>query len=190
MATYIKPSDVTSLVKVKPPVGTPTVDVNQQVENLKAQYGGKTTADLYSALLNVKPPAEQDILQAVGSQYGYLDKMEGLRQQAGEIQRKMLGDQSALFAATNPDGTPVDPRVKVSQFQDTMANYGQRLAQIQKVQSVYAAEMQALAGAVSDSYKAKQADAKTAIDFLQAINAEKKADQALAFEREKFEYTK
>lgn len=102
----------------------------------------------------------------------------------------MLSDQSALFGATNPDGTPVDPRVKVSQFQENITRGSQRLQQIQKIQDVYAAEMQTLAGAIAEQYKAKAQDTQTAIQFMQQLNQEKNADRSYAFQREQFDWQK
>lgn len=102
----------------------------------------------------------------------------------------MLADQSALFAATNPDGTPVDPRVKVSQFQENLTRGSQRLQQIQKIQDVYATEMQTLAGAIADQYKAKAQDTQTAIQFMQQLNQEKNADRSFGLQKDQFEFQK
>ena len=185
--TYIKPSAVKAII---PPTTNTGVDINTQVGNIKKQYGNMNTEQLYGAMLNVKPPAQQDILQSVGTQYGYNDRIAWLREQAWEIQRQMLSDQSALFGATNPDGTPVDPRVKVSQFQENITRGSQRLQQIQKIQDVYAAEMQTLAGAIAEQYKAKAQDTQTAIQFMQQLNQEKNADRSYAFQREQFDWQK
>lgn len=189
MATpqYIKPSSVKDII---PPTTNTGVDINTQVGNIKKQYGNMNSEQLYGAMLDVKPPAQQDILQSVGTQYGYNDRIAGLRQQAWEIQRQMLADQSALFAATNPDGTPVDPRVKVSQFQENLTRGSQRLQQIQKIQDVYATEMQTLAGAIADQYKAKAQDTQTAIQFMQQLNQEKNADRSFGLQKDQFEFQK
>ena len=48
------------------------------------------TEQLYSAMLDVQPPANADILHQVGQDYGYNDRLAGLRQQSAEIQKKML----------------------------------------------------------------------------------------------------
>ena len=81
MATpqYIKPSSVKDII---PPTTNTGVDINTQVGNIKKQYGNMNSEQLYGAMLDVKPPAQQDILQSVGTQYGYNDRIAGLRQQA------------------------------------------------------------------------------------------------------------
>ncbi len=148
------------------------------------------TEQLYSAMLNVQPPAQADILHEVGQQYGYNDRLAGLRQQASEIQKKMLGDQSALFSATNPDGSAVDPRVLVAQYQQSLTSGAERLNQIQKVQDVYSAEMQTLAGAMADQYKAKAQSTQSAIQFMQQLNQEKNADRSFGLQKDQFEFQK
>lgn len=184
--TYIKPSIVNKIV---PPKNTEP-NIQNQVADIKKQYGNLSTEELYSAMLSVKPPAEQDILQAVGKQYGYLDRLDGLREQAWAIQRKMLSDQTPMFSAVGKDGKPVDPRIITSQFQENMTRDIQRLNQIQKVQDTYKAEMQAIAGAISDQYKSKAQETQTAIQFLQQLNQEKNADRSYNLQRDQFEYQK
>ncbi len=102
----------------------------------------------------------------------------------------MLGDQSALFSAVNPDGTPVDPRVKVAQYQENITRDSQRLSQIQKVQDVYKAEMHTLAGALSDQYKAKAQETQTAIQFMQQLNQEKNQDRQYRLQQDQFNLSK
>ena len=190
MATpvYIKPS---SIKAITPPVKAPPArSITTQVADIKSQYGNMNTEQLYSAMLNVQPPAQADLLHAVGQQYGYNDRLAGLRQQASEIQKKMLGDQSALFSATNPDGSAVDPRVKVAQYQQGLTSGAERLNQIQKVQDVYSAEMQTLAGAMADQYKAKAQSTQSAIQFMQQLNQEKNADRSFGLQKDQFEFQK
>ena len=126
----------------------------------------------------------------VGTQYGYNDRLAGIRQQQAEIQKKMLGDQSALFSATNPDGSPVDPRVLVAQYQQNLTAGAERLNQLQKVQDVYAAEMQTLAGAVVEQYKAKAQQTQAAIQFMQQLNQEKNQDRSFQLQKDQFDFTK
>jgi len=184
--TYIKPSIVNKIV---PPKNTEP-NIQNQVADIKKQYGNLSTEELYSAMLSVKPPAEQDILQAVGKQYGYLDRLDGLREQAWAIQRKMLSDQTPMFSAVWKDGKPVDPRIITSQFQENMTRDIQRLNQIQKVQDTYKAEMQAIAGAISDQYKSKAQETQTAIQFLQQLNQEKNADRSYNLQKDQLEESK
>ena len=75
--------------------------------------------DIYSSILAARP-SDTDIQVALGQQTGLSEQIAGARAQMDDIQRKMLGDQSAIFNATNPDGTPIDPRLKVAQYQQNM----------------------------------------------------------------------
>ncbi len=64
MATpvYIKPSSVKAIM---PPIVPPKKNINTELSSVKAKYGNMSSEQLYSTMLDVKPPAENDILNAV-----------------------------------------------------------------------------------------------------------------------------
>lgn len=145
--------------------------------------------DIYSSILAARP-SDTDIQVALGEQTGLSQQIAGARAQMDDIQRKMLGDQSAIFNATNPDGTPIDPRLKVAQYQQNMQSYMNRIDQLGKLESTYKAELQTLSEAEKSRIEQENKRNLTALQYLKDMNDQKRQEQQTAFQREQFEYGK
>jgi hypothetical protein len=68
-----------------------------------------------------------------------------------------------------PDGTPMDPRVKVAQFQANMNGYMARLSQLTDLESTYKAELKALTDAEAERQNAITEKNKTALMYLKDL---------------------
>lgn len=102
----------------------------------------------------------------------------------------MLGDQSAIFNAVNPDGTPIDPRIKVAQYQQNMQSYMDRINQLGKLESTYKAELQTLSDAEKSRIEQENKRNLTALQYLKDVNEQKRQEEQAKFQREQFEYGK
>ena len=102
----------------------------------------------------------------------------------------MLGDQSAIFNAVNPDGTPVDPRIKVAQYQQNMQSYMDRINQLGKLESTYKAELQTLSEAEKNRIEQENKRNLTALQYLKDVNEQKRQEEQFSFQKEQFQFQK
>jgi len=104
---------------------------------MKDTYNNMPIETAYQAMLSSQPESKAVLTKQLGISTGIYDNLDALRQQQVSILRSMTGDQSAIFKATNPDGTPVDPRVMVAQYQANMKSNTERVGQLRQLEDVY-----------------------------------------------------
>ena len=141
--------------------------------------------DIYSSILAARP-SDTDIQVALGEKTGLSQQIAGARAQMDDIQRKMLGDQSAIFNATNPDGTPIDQRLKVAQYQQNMQSYMNRIDQLGKLESTYKAELQTLSEAEKSRIEQENKRNLTALQYLKDMNDQKRQEEESALKKQQF----
>ena len=163
--------------------------VQEQASYMQQQFGGRSMDDIYSSILAARP-SDTDIQVALGKQTGLSEQIAGARAQMDDIQRKMLGDQSAIFNAVNPDGTPVDPRIKVAQYQQNMQSYMDRINQLGKLESIYKAELQTLSEAEKNRMEQENKRNLTALQYLKDVNEQKRQEEQFSFQKEQFQFQK
>jgi len=135
-------------------------------------------------------PTDTELIATIGKSTGLSDRITGVQSQMQDIRRSMMGDQSGIFSARNPDGTEIDPRVKVAAFQSSMSSYMQRLDQLTTLESAYKAEIKTLSDYETKRIDAENEKNKVALSYLQTMNDQKyKADQ-FQMEKDKFAFQK
>lgn len=154
------------------PKATQWTPVQAQVQTMQQQYWNKTIDDIYSAMLANKP-TKTDITMAIGQNTGLLDRMNWVRAQMAEINKAMMWDQTQIFSATNPDGTPIDPRVKMAQYQDSLKQYSQRLWQLGEMEATYKAELWVLSTMEQERIDKENEKNKITLSYLSDLNQEK-----------------
>jgi len=87
---------------------------------MKDQNQAQQLYDAYNIANSTVPTSRAMIQNDVNVKFNYQDQFESITQQRSNIYKTMVGDQSKIFSAVNPDGTPVDPRVMVAQYQSNM----------------------------------------------------------------------
>jgi len=150
----------------KPAMSAPPIDT--QVNELKAQTQGKTMDDIYWAMIASRPTSTE-IEKTIWQNTWLTDKMVGARMQMQDIRRQMLWDQSHIFNATNPDWTPIDPRVKVAQYQANMKSYADRVDQLWQLENVYQWELSTLSKAEQERINAENEKNKVALQYLKDV---------------------
>lgn len=160
-----------------------------QVDYMKQQFQPKTLDDIYGAILKSRP-TPTEITAKIGQQTGLSDRIAGVRAQMSDIQRSMTGDQSPIFMATNPDGTPVDPRVKVAAFQNNLKAYTDRLTQLGEMETTYKSELETLSKGEADRINQENERNKTALQYLKDVNAEKHANDQFKLQQDQFDFTR
>jgi hypothetical protein len=164
-------------------------DITSQAKYMQNTYWSMTMTDAYNALLKSKP-TNTDLYMEIGKNTWLLQQMEGTRQQMMEIQKTMLWDQSPIFNATAPDWTPIDPRVKVAQFQANMNWYMTRLSQLQDMEATYKAELKTLTNAQMEKINAETEKNKLALMYLKDIEDKELQAKEFWFKEKQFQESK
>lgn len=171
--------------------------VVSQVMRMQDQSRAQQLYDAYNLTNNTTPTSKAMIQNDVNIKFNYQDQFEAITQQRAQIYKGITGNQSAIFSAVNPDGTDVDPRVKVAQYQANLKGMGDRLSQLDTLEQTYRSEAKILGDAEYDRQVKENEKAKTALLYLKQItDTEQQAkdnifrDKQLGQNQSQFEDTK
>jgi len=161
------------------------ININNQIQEVKAQTEWKSLNDMYSSLI-ANRPTNEEIQVSIWENTWLSNKIFWVRQQAQDIQRKMLWDQSQIFNATNPDWTSIDPRVKVAQYEANMKSYADRLDQLNSLENAYKSELSVLSQYEQQRITAEAEKTKTALQYMQQIQQQENIDRSFEENNRRF----
>ena len=161
-----------------------------QAIGMQNQNRAQQLYDAYNLTKNATPTSKAMIQNDINMRYNYQDQFEAISQQRAELYKSMGSDQSAIFTATNPDGTPVDPRVKVAQYQANLKGVGDRLSQLDTLEQTYRSEAKILGEAEYDRQQKENEKAKTALLYLKEIADQEKQYNDIEMKKQEFEFKK
>lgn len=161
--------------------------IQNQVLQMQDKYDNMPLDAAYSAYINSIPSSKQKIADDIGMNTGIYSELETITKQQQSMIQSMTGNQSAIFNATNPDGTPVDPRVKVAQYKANMASATDRVDQLRQLETVYKSQLKTLADAQYDVAQKESEKAKTALLYLKDISDEEQRQKDNYFKQQQID---
>ena len=171
----------------KNPVRATPTPIESQAIAMQNTMGQKPYNDSYAAIMSAVPDSRARIQQDVDVKYNFQDQFQSLSQQKAELLKSMTGDQSAIFGARNPDGTPVDPRVAVAQYQANMSTTGARLKQLDELETTYRAQAKVLGDVEYDKQQKNAEMAKTAMLYMKDLQDQEYRNKQLEQNQSQFE---
>jgi hypothetical protein len=169
------------------PMKTSPTPIQQQAMYMQDQFSKNPLDDAYGAYMSTIPKSKEAISNDVGIKTGLYDEMDSINQQKMAILRSMTGDQSAIFNATNPDGTPIDPRIKIAQYKANMASLTDRSNQLRDLETVYKGQLKTLTDAEYNRAQAENEKAKTALLYLKDLTDQQNTDREFQLKQQQLQ---
>lgn len=166
---YFKMGENQKFYGKKPNTVNTTDPVISSALRMKDETQAQRLYDNYNISQSTIPTSRAMIQNDVNVKYNYQDQFEQITQQRASLYKSMVGNQSKVFSAVNPDGTPVDPRIKVAQYQANLKGIGDRLSQLDNLEQIYRSEAKILGDAEYDRQIQANEKAKTALLYMKQI---------------------
>jgi len=163
------------------PTKVQTTPIQMQAVQMQDKFQNQPLDQAYSAYLNAIPSSKQTIYDDVGMRTGIYSELEAITNQQLSLTKAMTGDQSAIFNAVNPDGTPVDPRVKVAQYKANMQSSIDRVDQLRQLETVYKSQLKVIGDAQYEKAQKEAETAKTALLYLKDLQDQENQNKDLQF---------
>ncbi len=155
--------------------------IQDQSAQLAQVVQGRTQADIYASMAQ-RQQSSDEISQRIWANTGLLDSIQGVRAQALDIQKKMLGDQSAIFSAN------ADPRVKAAAYQNMIGGYADRLKQLNEMETAYKSELQELTKFETNKIEKENERNKMVLQWMKDEQDRQDKDRRFALDEKKMAF--
>lgn len=144
-------------------------------------------ADIAGAMLSTSPSTKGAIRDTIAAGPGGIgSQLEGITQQIQGLQRARAASQSQIFSAVDPMGNPVDPRIKVAQFQSSQKAMTDQENTLRQLEDMYNAQLGALTDSEYNRQAAENEKNKVAMSYLKDIEDRKLQQEKLALDTKQF----